>query len=151
MYAYPSASSSSLDFVFYTADITPSSFVLPVEDSTPWQSDIYEVFKTWWALRELQHLCLFSFLFLMINPSINSADIFALMEPYTYHLFIYIRLIWPLLHPTIVALQVLHFPQLLLYPSSIFIHPKTSRRILSFPWIHHLLAFFPNSRCLFDR
>jgi hypothetical protein len=38
------------------------------------------------VLRESQHLCFFS---LLINPSNNSADLFALMEPYTYHLHLH--------------------------------------------------------------
>ena len=90
-----------------------------------------------------------AFSLLLINPSINSANLFALMEPYTHHLHLHLSHLTPA--PSHFFKFFIFVNSLLHHPSSISIHPahsNTSRRTLSFP---HFLAFFPNSRCWFDR
>jgi hypothetical protein len=152
-YPCPQSSSSSSDPVFHTAYNTPLSSVPPTEDSIPWQSNIQGIQNLMGATWVATYLLfLFPFFFLLRNLSINNADLFALMEPYTYHLHLHpSHLSTPTLNHSR-TFQVLHLPRL---PPVLHLHtpahPNTSRRILSFPSIHCFLAFFPNSRCLFDR
>ena len=154
-YPYPSTSSSSSDPVFYTKDSTRRRLFLQLK--TLYLGNlIYKAFKPDGRYVSYNISALFLFSFLMIDPSIIAQTyLHRRKHTHTYNLHLYPSHLTPPApnHSStfkfFIFLNFLHH-----YLSSIFIHPahpKTSRRILSFPRIHHFLAFLPNLRCLFDR
>ena len=75
-------------FYHFFVPVTSTSPSFPTEEYIPWQCNIQSIqnlMGTTWVTTSL----LFSFLFLLTNTSTNSANVFALMKPYTYHLHLH--------------------------------------------------------------
>ena len=140
-YPYPSTSSSSSDPVFYTKDSTRRRLFLQLK--TLYLGNlIYKAFKPDGRYVSYNISALFLFSFLMIDPSII-AQTYLHRRKHTRITYICIHLIWPLLHPTIVAPSSSSFSSTsytIICPPSLYTPHILKLLVVIFPFLEFIIS-----------